>query len=303
MLPPAAAPHQGESPRFSLQFPTLCDISGSRRFSMNFFRHLYGWVGLHRGLALLLLAAVLLLGTITRNEVKRAQGELSPPISRGSIESSVYGIGTVTANQSFSLRAGVTATITSIAVREGDAVKKGEKLLSLDTVVYRAPFDGTVTYLPGKVGENVFASSIVLTLVDLRDRYLLVSLEQQGALRVRPGQEAILSFDTLRQENFKGKVVSVYSNDNNFFARIDVKALPEHILPGMTADVAITLARHENALLVPVAALEDGKFVWVKRGLARREELKLGIVDKDVAEVLGGNLQEGERVLIRKQVQ
>jgi hypothetical protein len=69
----------------------------------------------------------------------------------------------------------------------------------------------------------------------------------------------------------------------------------------MTADVAITIQKRENALLVPVAAIEGGKYVWVKQGLARREEVQLGVVDKALAEVIGGKLREGDRVLIRKQ--
>ena len=173
--------------------------------------------------------------------------------------------------------------------------------MSLEGAHYTAPFKGTITSLPNKVGENVFANVPMLILVDLSDRYVVVSLEQQGALRVKRGQKAKLSFDTLRKSNFEGEVKSIYSTSTSFLARIDIPNFPEKILPGMTADVAITLATHENALLLPVAALEDGKYVWIKRLIPKKIELKIGLVDKAFAEVVGGDLRVGDPVLIRKQ--
>jgi multidrug efflux pump subunit AcrA (membrane-fusion protein) len=173
--------------------------------------------------------------------------------------------------------------------------------LTVDHVKYTAPFDGVITSLPSKRAENVFANVPMLILVDLSDRYIVVSLEQQGALRVLIGQAATLSFDTMREFNFVGTVKSIYSNATNFLARINISNFPAKILPGMTADVAITIATHQHALLLPVAALEGGKFVWIKGVGAKKVELKIGIVDKAYAEVLSGDIKEGDRVLIRKQ--
>ncbi len=268
---------------------------------MNGLRASLTWVSRHRwvsvALAVFLIAALLLI----RQWRIRSEGMLSEPIRRGTIIESVYGIGTVLANRSFQIKPGVISTIDSFYVKEGDTVSKGAPLAKIDKVVYRAPFSGTITYLPFKEGENVFAQVPVLTLVDLMDRYLVVSLEQQGALRIRAGQKATMSFDTIRQQSYSGFVESVYSNQSSFLARIGASKLPAVVLPGMTADVAIEIRRQDNALLVPVSALVGGNTLWVKHGggVPRKVQVKVGIVDKAQAEIASGDVEAGDRVLIK----
>ncbi|MGZ3689510.1 MAG: efflux RND transporter periplasmic adaptor subunit, partial [Bdellovibrionota bacterium] len=187
--------------------------------------------------------------------------------------------------------------------KEGDAVRKGERLVNLDGNVYRAPFSGVVNYLPFKSGENIFVQLPVLVLTDLSHRYIVVSLEQQGAIRVRAGQKVKLSFDSMRQQNYEGIVESVYSYSTSFLARINVSSLPAEILPEMTADVAIVVREATRALVIPVNAIENG-VVWRKRGamIPEKTEIKLGIVDGAFAELVSGDIQEGDRLLIRKKV-
>jgi multidrug efflux pump subunit AcrA (membrane-fusion protein) len=266
-------------------------------------KSLLAWIRGHK-LPAALLAAALVVGAaaLGLRSTGRQGDNLSAPVSKGPIVESVYGIGTVTATRSFQLKLGVTSTIRRLFVKEGDSVRRGQRLVDLDGVLFNAPFDGTITLLPFKVGETVFPQSVILSIVDLQDRYALVTLEQQAALRVRRGQKARLSFDSLREESYDGQVEAIYSNDNNFFVRIGIAGLPPQILPGMTADVAIGIAEHRDALIVPVAAIDAGK-VYVKRGLGTSAvAVKTGIVDGAMAEIVEGDLREGERLVIRKKV-
>jgi multidrug efflux pump subunit AcrA (membrane-fusion protein) len=120
---------------------------------------------------------------------------------------------------------------------------------------------------------------------------------------LRRGQKARISFDSMRSEAFDGVVEAVYSNDNNFLVRIRTEELPAQILPGMTADIAISIREFKDVLLVPVAALHDGK-VLVRNGPghSREIEVKIGVVDAAMAEVVSGELREGDRLVIRKKV-
>jgi multidrug efflux pump subunit AcrA (membrane-fusion protein) len=253
--------------------------------------------------AALLAAAIVVAAAAVGWRATSQQGEtLSEPIKKGLIVESVYGIGTVTAIRSFQLKLGVTSTIQRVFVKEGDQVTRDQRLVDLDGVVFNAPFSGTITLLPFKTGETVFPQAVILSLVDLQDRYVLVTLEQQAALRVRRGQKAKLSFDSLREESYDGLVEAIYSSDNNFFVRIGIGGLPSQILPGMTADVAIGITEHRDALIVPVAAIDAGK-VYVKRGLGTSTvAVQTGIIDGAMAEIVGGDVREGERLAIRKKV-
>lgn len=260
----------------------------------------FSWIKNHKFLSSFFVLLLIFLVSMGFNRAKHTESFLlSEPISKGPIIESVYGIGTVTATKSYSLKYGVNTTIKKIYVKEGDFVQAQQVLLEmLDGNNFKAPFAGTITSLPYKVGENVLAQSSVLTLVDLEDRYIVVSLEQRSALLVHAGQKAKLSFDGLRKESYAGIVQSVYSNDNNFLVRIDASTLPLQILPGMTADVAISIGDPHNALLVPIAAIDDDKVhVKLNRGI-KTVSIKTGLADGAMAEILSGDLHEGDRLVM-----
>ena len=249
-------------------------------------------------------ACLVLVGAVfaVRRARARAADEagLSEPLKRGVIQESVYGIGTVTANRSYQMKTGVTSTVLRLFVKEGDEVKKGAPLVELDGIgALNAPFEGTVTSLPFKAGETVFSQSVVLTLTNLSDRYVVVSLEQQAALRVVRGMPVRLSIDSLREQVFSGAVEAVYSNGTDFLARIGAADLPARVLPGMTADVAIAIQEKPGVLLLPVAAI-DGDAVWVKRGNGSlfKVSVKTGVVDGAMAELRDGELREGDRLVL-----
>jgi multidrug efflux pump subunit AcrA (membrane-fusion protein) len=267
---------------------------------------MFKWLLTQRTVAFgLALAGIIALGWAWQAKMRAVghrDGRLSDPIQRGSIVESVYGIGTVAANRRYQLRPGTTTTIHDVLVKEGEAVAPGQPLVELEQGArFTAPFRGTVTWLQVKVGENVFPQTVVLELVDLLDRYLVVSLEQRAAIRVRPGQRARLSFEMMRDTSCEGTVESVYSRDSTFLVRIDAPDLPSQILPGMTADVAIGIGEPREALLVPVAAIEQGR-VRVARGAAAPVpmEITTGLVDGAFAEVTSGELRPGDRLVLPK---
>ena len=219
-------------------------------------------------------------------------------VKRGDIVEAVYGIGTVTASRVFQLKVGVTSTIQKIYVKEGDFVKKGTRLVDLDGPVgWLAPFAGTITSLSHTVGETVFPQTPIITVTDLSDRYVVVSLDQQAIMRVVSGQKATLSFDSLRDEKFEGTVQSVYSSDTQFLVRIATPNLGVKILPGMTADVAITIKTHKNSMLLPIAGVSNGKVLALREGNKIPIDVKLGVSDGSIAEVVDSNLVEGDQII------
>lgn len=221
-------------------------------------------------------------------------------IHRGLAVEAVFGIGTVTAVREFEVKSGVSSGIIDRYVEEGDEVKRGDPLLRLsEGGLVRAPFVGTVSSVAYNPGESVFQGDVIMSLVDRSNMYLLVTLDQRAAVRVRPGLEARINFDGLRETTFMGRVRSVFSNRGRFMTHLDVPdGFPPRILPGMTADVGIVINRKENALLIPAAALVDGKVTYDRNGRRAETPVTTGIVDSGMVEIVGGGLRDGDKVLL-----
>lgn len=251
-------------------------------------------IGLALAAVFLIVVAIVILKDPRSSEVEgKAQ------IKRGSIVDAVYGIGTLTAEKSLSIKSGVTSGIRKIYAKEGDLVKKGQRLLNLEEAgEFIAPFDGVVSNLSLKEGETVFAQTSILTLTDRSAFYLIVSIEQQAALKVKTGMSVRISFDGMRNKNFSGRVEAVYANSSEFVARISVRDLPENILPGMAADVAIVLLEKQDVLLIPVAAIRSGKVKLKRDSQVKIESITTGLVDGAFAEIISGDLREGDTVLL-----
>ncbi len=219
----------------------------------------------------------------------------------GPMVEAVYGIGTVTARHTYDMKLGVSDTLEKLYVSEGDSVKRGQALLALaDGRTLRAPFDGVVTSLPFKEGETVFPEISLLTLTDMNNPYVVVSLEQSGAIKVKAGQTAVLSYETIRDQKTEGKVSSIYPKDSQFFVNIEVNSLPPGILVGMTPDVAIQVGSKDKVLQIPLKAVIQGKIKVLKGIFTRDIPVKLGISNGDWVEVTDNSLQGDETLILPK---
>ncbi|MBM9579723.1 HlyD family efflux transporter periplasmic adaptor subunit [Leptospira sp. 201903070] len=241
------------------------------------------------------LTIILGLGSFLVFREKRT--EVSPQI--GPIVELVYSLGTVKSDRVYHLKLGVTSSIRKIFVKEGEVVREGQELLVSDSGTgFRAPFSGTITSIPFQEGEVVMPGAPVLTMMDLKKTYILLSLDQDSVLRIRPGQRAELSFETIRGNKVFGKVERVYPSDGQFYVRVSVDSMPEGTLPEMTADVAVEVARKENALLIPVKAVEKGKIRVRRNGKVFYVEAKVGAVDGEWCEVLENSVLESDTVFL-----
>lgn len=245
------------------------------------------------GGALLIVAAVAVTAVIIRgNQVEYVKPRYGP------IDEAIYGLGKVKTDRVYEVKLGVIKTVERIYVREGMPVKKGDRLVKFDgDLVFRAPFNGTVTLVAFHEKQSVFPQQPVVRVEDLNTKYIEVSLEQQGALRVKPGMPVRVVFESIRGDVLKGNVSAIFSRNEEFLAHIDVP-LADNILPGMTADVAIQVSHKDKALLIPLSAITDGR-VRVKRdGKRKTIKLTIGSIDGNWAEVAGGDISVNDEVLV-----
>ena len=221
--------------------------------------------------------------------------------SVGEITEAVYGLAKVKSNQRYEVKVGVISTLRQRFVKEGDFVKAGQKLLELDSsVVFRAPFDGTVTMISLYEGETVLPNVGILRVEDLKDRYLELSLEQESALRVKVGQRAKVSFESIRNETLEGKVSALFPKDDEFIASIKVDKLDPSILPGMTADVSVEIGKIQGKL-VPLKAVRNGTLLVYRNNKNVKIAVTLGLVDGLSAELKEGDLREDDEILVPKE--
>lgn len=221
---------------------------------------------------------------------------------RGMMVEAIYGLGRVKPRREYEIKVAVVSTADKVYVREGDAVKQGSPLMKLsDSSVFRSPFDGVVTLVSINEGEPSVPNSTLLKVEDLSDKYVEVSLEQQGALRVQKGQPAQVIFESVRSERLDGKVEALFSRNDDFLAHIEVPDLKQNVLPGMTADVAIIVGRHENALLIPISSVNNGYVTVIADRKKLKKQVKIGGIDGQMAEVIEGDLKESDEIIIGKQ--
>ncbi len=220
----------------------------------------------------------------------------------GPIVEAIYALGTVKSDSVYTLKMGIPATIRRLSVSEGQAIAKGAPLAMTESgASFYAPFPGTVTRLHCEEGEVVITGQPVLTMMDLGRTYIQVSLDQNAALRVRRGQKAELSVETMRGTRLTGSVESIYPSAGQFLARIGVAKMPAEVLPDMTADVAIEVARREEALLVPLAAVKDGMVSLRREGKTLQVKPVLGAIDGAWAEVTDGSVKPADDILMPRE--
>ncbi len=251
---------------------------------------------------ILISLAVLVVTVITGGiYYQKSQYELIHPI-KGDVVEAIYGLGKVKSDSRFEVKVGIMTTVEKLYVSEGDAVEKGGALIKFkDSAIFKAPFAGRVTRVNHYEKETVLPQAPVLKIEDLKERHIEVSLEQNGALRVKEGHEAQVVFESLRNQKYAGVVKSLFPRDDEFIAHIDVKNLPENVLPGMTADVAIVVGSKKQVQLVPLSAIDNG-VVTIKREGERRKKIpvKIGVVDGQYAEMIDSPLKYSDEILIKK---
>jgi multidrug efflux pump subunit AcrA (membrane-fusion protein) len=221
-------------------------------------------------------------------------------INTGPIASAIYGLGTVTSDKIYNLKVGVTTSVKEVFVKEGDDVQAGQPLIQfVNLPLVRAAFAGTVTSLPLHVNETAYPQTEALTLMDLKDCYILVALEQEAGIKVRKGQKVKISFSGLPDQVFEGIVNSVYPKDQEVYVKITSNQLPPTILPEMSADVSIILNEKTDALLVPLQAVQNSTVTLRRNGKTIKESIKLGAISDEYGEIISNNIKNNDEVLVK----
>ncbi|HED31560.1 MAG TPA: efflux RND transporter periplasmic adaptor subunit [Prosthecochloris aestuarii] len=180
------------------------------------------------------------------------------------------------------------------------------RLEELENLEIRAPFDGIVSYLGAKRGDDIAATVLVATVVNPSSYVISAEIDELDVPKIEPGQEAVVALDAMPRDKFDAVVdrlvpaTDKVTKTSQVFLRIRGGAAG--MQTGMTATANIVFSRRDGALLVPKLSVIDdasGRSVWkIENGRLVLQTVLTGASDLTHFEITGG-LNEGDRIVLR----
>jgi macrolide-specific efflux system membrane fusion protein len=176
-----------------------------------------------------------------------------------------------------------------------------------------SPINGVVTDVSEPhAGTNVNAANASFTIINPQSIYFYAEIDQSEVSQIKIGQKATLSIDAFPDTNLDSEITyiaftpvagqssTVY--ELRFKLPVDNKNLTYRY--GMDGDVTITLNQQDNALTLPIDALNDegngNNYVWVKNGdKLIKKNVTTGIENDTDVQILTG-LNSNDSIVIKK---
>ncbi len=144
--------------------------------------------------------------------------------------------------------------------------------IALDDTDIRAPISGTVIFKPVEQGQVIssptqdFAGgTLLMQMADLRQVQIRSLVDETDIGKIRPGMQASVSVASYPNQPFPGEVVKiepqavVEQNVTMFAVLVSIQNPEGLLLPGMNAEVEVSIARSEDVLTIPVMALRTSR--------------------------------------------
>lgn len=171
--------------------------------------------------------------------------------------------------------------------------------------------DGTLLG-PVQVGDELKPNDLLGRIVNNSSYEVVVKVDELDISQVQLGQKAEITVDALPGQALEGTITQIAEEgtvQNGAAVYPVTLTLPPTpgLKAGMTANARILVATKDNALLLPVEAVQEqnGRFFVVlppttdatSKEARRRQEIKVGLHNEAYVEVLSG-LEEGDTVLL-----
>lgn len=165
-----------------------------------------------------------------------------------------------------------------------------------------APIAGKVTGLSLQPGSVTVASANLASIVTNAPLTVSLNLTQIDVPRIKNGLKATVTFDSLPDKTYTGKVISVdtvgttSSGVTSYPAVVKLDTTPAEILPNMAASGSIVIETKSDVLLIPSTAVQNGTVRVMKNGQVTEVSVETGLVSDSQTEILSG-LSEGDEVI------
>lgn len=237
-------------------------------------------------------------------------------VKRGDLEQKVTVSGQIFPFRRTIFVAPYTGYVRQIFVKVGQAVKKGEPVISVVSSLMspeavfpiRAPFAGTVVEVPKSEGEFVTekdAKEFMVRIDDLSQFFVVAKAPELDATRIVEGMEVNIRVSALKDANLKGVVKRVdlaaqeadgwRQQQATFEVRVEVLHPPKELRSGQTAVLDIVTNRFKDVLYLEHEFInQEGKKYFVVTRSGERKPIEIGNQTDASVEVKG--LSEGDEV-------
>ncbi len=203
------------------------------------------------------------------------------------------------------LKNGPTADDLAAAQARVDAA-----LAALNQAVITAPIAGIVTAAEPLPGDQVAPGTPAFRIDDLSHLLIDVQVSEIDINAIEMGQNVSVSFDAILGQTYQGVVTEVGQVGSSvqgaveFTITVELTAPDELVRPGMTAAVTVMVKELKDVLLVPnraVRVIDGQRVVYILRPGETEPvmvEIRLGATSDTVSEVVGGDLKEGDQIVL-----
>lgn len=166
--------------------------------------------------------------------------------------------------------------------------------IAVDDTDIRAPISGTIIFKPVEIGQVIssptqdFAGgTLLLQMADLSAVQIRSLVDETDIGKIRAGMQASIMVAAYPNQPFPGEVVKVEpqavieQNVTMFAVLVSIQNPDGLLMPGMNAEVEVSIARAEDAMTIPVMALRT------RRDL-QTTALVLGRSVDDISNALAG---------------
>lgn len=246
-------------------------------------------------ISLIIVLVVVLLKKLDTSEKRTTK------LTQAEISLSVFGVGTIIAEEEFNLKFGVPSSVVAVYVKKGEKVTKGHPLLAIQGIgQVISPISGTITQVNFNIGENIPPQVTAVKVVNQDRTYVEVELEQENIAQVSNGQIAKIEFEAFRGKIIEGDVVAVFSDEKRFLVKIRLKEKIQGLLPGMTGDVAILTGASASGLKTTIDSLRPDGSLRIKKKDGQIIDLKPDAIKMvgEFAIIKDSRIDQDDEVLI-----
>jgi multidrug resistance efflux pump len=188
------------------------------------------------------------------------------------------------------------------AQREAQLARSRQGLGDFDLT---APFAGLISSYLVQEGDSVSPGTALATVVDPRAFVIKTAIDEVDILKIKPGQEALVSLDAKPDVTLPGKVERVIPKTDPVAKTADVivtlENVPAGILEGMTATVNLVTDRRRSLTASAAGLVREGEksFLWrvSAQNTLSRVAFEPGIQDGNRIEVKGAAFKEGDLIV------